>query len=214
MTKPPAEVSAEPADYLDLLRGTALVESCAPLLLGEDVPLPVHLLERFVPRRASGPALLLCQALRDHRVVRATYRSPQGLRFLTISPHRLVHADQRYHVRAFLHDGTRHVVDLVLGRFVEAAIDEAEQWMGPEHDQEWRRQARLRIRLNPELSEEARLSVALDWMLDGDVVEPTMPGPLAFYAKRELARHRTGNLPTFVVEEMAISEGRNHADVI
>lgn len=199
LVKPPNEASPEPLDYLDLLRGMALVEVCAPLLLDDDVPLDVHLAERFLPRRASKHALDLCQALRKRQVVRAAYRSPMGLRFLTLSPHRLVYADHRYHVRAFLHDGSGHTVDLVLGRFVEVAIEPAEGWVGPEHDREWQRRVRLDIRLNPGLPEEARLSAALDWMIDEEGLQPVMPQPLAFYVERELQRHRVGNLPLFQI---------------
>jgi hypothetical protein len=204
MVRSPVEASPNPADYLDLLRGVALVEGCAPLLLDEDVPLAIHLVERFLPRRASGPALRLCEALRSRQVVQAAYRSLAGLRFLTLSPHRLVYADHRYHVRAFLHDGSGHTVDLVLGRFLEASIQKGEFWVGPEHDHEWHRQVRLKVCVNPDLSDEARLAVALDWMIDGETLEETMPEPLVFYVERELQRHRTRDLPTFKIEKIVI----------
>ena len=46
------------------------------------------------------------------------------------------HDDGRYHVRGYLHDGTDHVVDLVLGRFAAVEFADGEGWVGPERDYE------------------------------------------------------------------------------
>ena len=209
LAKAPVEASSEPGDYLGLLRGVALVEICAPLLLHDDTPIIMHLVEHYLPQRATGPALTLCEALQNQKVVQAVYRSKNGVNFHTFSPHRLVHADQRYHVRGFLHDGSGHTVDLILGRFMEATIEPGGTWVGPEHDHDWHQEVRLVIQLNPELQQEARLLAALDWMMSDEEkdLQMVMPSPLAFYVERDLRRHQTDGLPTFKLKRILIGQG-------
>ena len=57
------------------------------------------------------------------------------------------------------------------------------------------------MRLNPNLPEEARLAVMMDWMIDEDGLEQVVPRPLVIYVRRSLERHQTMSLPTFVIEE-------------
>ena len=75
-----------------------------------------------------------------------------------ISPHSLVHAAHRYHVRAFCHH-RKDFRDFVLGRIEDAVVIKPSKiaeieykssldWASPEEDREWRQAIRIKYKMN------------------------------------------------------------------
>lgn len=113
-----------------------------------------------------------------------------GLKWRTVSPNRLVYADQRYHLRGFCETRQKYR-DFVLSRIVEAKmIDEErpeEHWVSSAEDRDWNTKVKLRFIPNPDLNEDQKKSVVEGYGLDpeGRLSIETNKA-LAYYVHRRL----------------------------
>ncbi|MEA3277702.1 MAG: WYL domain-containing protein [Pseudomonadota bacterium] len=143
-------------------------------------------LVRRIYDRASVRAVL--EALRRRAVVEIEYWSKAGTRVRRISPHRLIFADGRYHVRAFCHED-QVPLDFVLTRVV-AAVPVDDPWVSDESDDDWHQRLDLGFAINPGLPDSARDSIRLDFITDGTdrLVIRGVRKALALYIRRRLCR--------------------------
>lgn len=95
----------------------------------------------------------LSEAIRLRRAVQLTYRSMQNPEphLLVISPHNLIRAGRRWHVRAFC-DTRQGFRDYALGRMVEVQLLQASASRGEEDDTAWLASVPVRLVAHPKLS--------------------------------------------------------------
>lgn len=126
-----------------------------------------------LPTRAvialSGRMVLM--ALIEKRTVEVLYASVSSGKeeWRTLAPHGLAWDGQRWHVRAWCHtrEGWR---DFVLGRMKMAKWPGESAGTLPE-DVDWANIETLVLRVNPDLSEEQRAALRLDYNLSGETLE-------------------------------------------
>lgn len=146
---------------LDLLRGQSLSDGLQPGLglnfgvLVEDVD------TLTVPPVPDTIAAEVLRALHPPKAALSiAYIGRKGTSERVISPTRLVHVYNRYHLRAWDH-GARGYRDFVLSRIVEAKITK-DLRVAP-HDEEWHMTATLRFVINPDLPVSLRAMLAAEW---------------------------------------------------
>lgn len=146
---------------------------------------------------------LALEALRRQAVVEIEYWSKQGQRWRRLSPHHLVFADDRYHLRAYCHDTERYL-DFVLSRIVHAQPTD-EKWVSGEDDVEWHQRQDLVFVVNPTLPPEAQTAFRQDFLPEGEdrLRVPGVRKAIAYYVRRRLLRRdeRFG-MPAWVEEGM------------
>ncbi|HYN76162.1 MAG TPA: WYL domain-containing protein [Lamprocystis sp. (in: g-proteobacteria)] len=127
-------------------------------------------------------------ALRRQEVVEIEYWSKQATQVRHISPHHLVFADGRYHVRAYCHDLLRWF-DFVLPRIVSAQLT-GDPWVSEDGDIEWHQREDLSFIVNPALPESAQAAVRLDYLAQETEVllVKGVRKALSIYVKRRLCR--------------------------
>ena len=128
------------------------------------------------------------EALRRKSVVIIGYWSMSGARTRRLSPHHLLYADGRYHIRAYCHE-TEQFRDFTLARIVTAEFSN-ERWVSDALDREWQQRINLEFEINPELPEQAKAALRQDHLKVGDVtlLIPGIRKALAFYVERRLGR--------------------------
>ena len=131
-------------------------------------------------------------AINEKRVLRIVYHSINQLSQRHVSPNQLVYAEHRYHLRAYCHN-RKEYLDFVLSRIEEAealphpTVEEIEsysalEWVSSEDDRNWHQAIRLTYMLNPELGEDAKGAMRLDFILDSnDQINITIRTALRIY---------------------------------
>jgi predicted DNA-binding transcriptional regulator YafY len=127
-------------------------------------------------------------ALRRRSVVVIGYWAKSGARTRRISPHHLVHADDRYHLRAFCHE-TQKFLDFKLARIVTAELSH-EDWISDEADSGWHERVELEFEINPQLPTDARAALQQDHVKAGETTVKVrgVRKAIAFYVERRFAR--------------------------
>jgi predicted DNA-binding transcriptional regulator YafY len=126
---------------------------------------------------------IILTALMEKEVLQMTYLSKNGLRYWKYCPHRIVHADGRYHLRGL--DLTDHrCKDARLDRVLDARIAASEEWVGPDDDTEWNTQTELRFRITDEADDLLKDTFVARW--GRTEVNIKGPQPLVYYLKRSL----------------------------
>lgn len=138
----------------------------------------------YVPE-AVGVVL---EALRRETVAEIEYWSKQGTRRRRISPHHLVSADGRYHVRAYCHEAEQHL-DFVLSRLMCAELTR-DAWVSGDDDTDWHQRQDMFFTVNPVLPDVARQAICLDYLAVGQETLQIhgVRKALAFYVRRRLCR--------------------------
>jgi hypothetical protein len=184
----PHYIRTTPIAFLDYLRGQALVG-----LYREDQDwsdLVVTDVDRLLrPELPISTIRTVLTALRRQQAVMIDYRKkdlePGVVTTRVISPHHLVFADDRYHLRAFCHT-KKSYLDFVLSRILHAEIA-IDDWISEEYDREWSELVELRLKPNPLLPASVQQAVLRGF-------EKGEPGSrsirtrkaLLFYIKRRL----------------------------
>ena len=140
------------------------------------------------PLYAAEAVGVVLEALRRETVAEIEYWSKQGTRRRCISPHHLVSAAGRYHVRAYCH-AVEQFRDFVLSRIVHAAPT-GEAWVSGAADSDWQLRQDLAFTINPALPPDAQEAFRLDYLADGET-SLRLPGvrkALAYYVRRRLCR--------------------------
>ncbi|WP_295541171.1 WYL domain-containing protein [uncultured Thiohalocapsa sp.] len=127
-------------------------------------------------------------ALRRQAVVLIGYWAMSGARTRRISPHHLVHADARYHLRAFCHE-TQQFLDFNLARIVNAELSK-EDWVSAANDTHWHERVDLEFEINPQLPSEAQAALRQDHVRAGETTMKVrgVRRAIAYYVKRRFAR--------------------------
>lgn len=107
---------------------------------------------------------VLSLAARTHRVVEITYRSmskpePHKRR---LSPHSIVHAGRRWHVRAYCSE-KRQFRDYALGRIVDAKLMEMPSEKLMDDDKTWMTEVRVRLVAHPSLTPEQESVIRFEY---------------------------------------------------
>lgn len=180
----PRYIRPEIGVFLDYVRGQALQGYY--LETDDWAELPFEDATRVTRHRLTGPAVQqVLVALREQRALTIHYRSKRSARMRDISPHHLVFAANRYHVRAFCHL-TGHFIDLVLSRISHAQPSPTE-WVGDHDDAEWNSYTDLHCVPNPSLPDETREALGVDHGLPpGGIRHLRCRKALAIYVCREL----------------------------
>lgn len=137
---------------------------------------------------------LLLESLRRETTVEIDYWSKQGQRCRCISPHHLVFADGRYHVRAYCHEAERHL-DFVLSR-VARAYPANSPWVSGDDDVDWHQRQNLVFAVNPALSADTQAALRMDYLTTGQERLKVLGvrKALAYYVRRRMLRtdHQLG----------------------
>lgn len=116
----------------------------------------------------------IIKAITNKNVLKIKYQSIKRLSETIISPNHLVHADFRYHVRAFCHEDSKFK-DYVIGRIKGTSIiefhPETGQWMdwrSSSEDIDWNQFVDLKFKVNPDLDEDIKKALLLDYKVEED----------------------------------------------
>ena len=116
----------------------------------------------------------IIKAITNKKVLKIKYQSIKRLSETIISPNQLVHADFRYHVRAFCHEDSKFK-DYVIGRIKGTSIiefhPETGQWMdwrSSSEDIDWNKFVDLKFKVNPDLDEDIKKALLLDYKVEKD----------------------------------------------
>lgn len=136
----------------------------------------------------KGAARAVLRALRRQETVEIEYWSKQATGVRRISPHHLVFADGRYHVRAYCHE-LLEWRDFVLSRIVGGRrVDDP--WVSGERDRDWQQREDLSFTVNPALPPSAQAAVRLDYLSPGteNLLVQGIRKALTLYVRRRLCR--------------------------
>ena len=179
--------------FLDFIRGQSLEGHYWDCESVSDVPLTdVDRLAR--PALSHGIVRTILAGISSRKRVSMRYQSketdPQEIVWRMISPNHLVHANNRYHIRAYCHMRQAYR-DFLLSRIQHAELQSDERpgkiWVSGDGDKEWRTPTTLKFRPNPELTEAQFHAVTDGYPLDADGCHRIKTSvALAFYVKRRM----------------------------
>ena len=113
-------------------------------------------------------------AIIERSVLLIKYQSSSSVSDRVISPNQLVHADFRYHLRAFCHKDHLYK-DFVLGRIIETKLITHHpengnwiEWRSNKDDKDWNEYTELKYKINPDLENEIQNALKMDYFLDAD----------------------------------------------
>jgi predicted DNA-binding transcriptional regulator YafY len=102
-----------------------------------------------------------------------------------ISPHRLIFAGNRYHVRGYCHV-TNDFFDFVLSR-IDHAETSLTEWVADQDDEKWHRFVDLCFKPNEKLPPETYRALVYDYPLDDqNIYKVPCREALVLYVEREL----------------------------
>jgi hypothetical protein len=140
------------------------------------------------PIYAKQAVRLVLEALRLQSAVQIEYWAKRSSGIRCISPHQLVYADGRYHLRAYCHERLSYL-DFVLPRIVSAELSN-EQWIPATGDTEWHERVNLLFMINPSLPESVKAALRLDYLREGQelLALTGIRKALAYYIEARLGR--------------------------
>lgn len=159
----PHYIPAGVHQFLEMVRGDGLVRKYRD----EEswTGLPFYDADRPLrPDIREEPVRELLAGLRKKMAVSILYCAKSGTRQRTISPHHLVYADGRFHVRAFCHLFQRPM-DIVLSRVIESSESSVE-WVSDQCDKDWQRKVDLLFCINTALPSEVKEALRADHRVD------------------------------------------------
>ena len=178
-------LSIDPAEYLADLAAVAQGAEVPKSDWIVDLP---NILTPSIPARGLDPQTVrnVLMACSQRRCLSITYQSMSspGPSTRDIAPHGLAHDGFRWHARAYcLRDGV--FKDFVLSRILTSSLAE-EADVNPATDTDWTETITLHIAAHPELSDNQRRVIELDYdMIDG-TAEVTVRKCLLFYNLKRL----------------------------
>lgn len=192
-------VYERPEGFVPVFPGVRDLEDLFEIRLSKAMPKTDFAIERVEEARRivepdSVRAILAAAELGECcQIEYQSLTSPSGSSRI-ISPHALVKASSRWHVRAF--DFVRnHFVDFALSRVKESAPELTKASVPADIDADWQSLVEVQIVPNPALSSTQREAVAREFgMHDGRAVK-TIRKALLFYLLNELRLLRNGALP-------------------
>lgn len=181
------------SQYVELDAGEYMSDLLA-LATGAEVPRSDWIAYRpdiigtVVPARGVKPktvrdVLLACE---QGRYLQITYQSMSAAKpgSRKIAPHALAHDGFRWHVRAFCAKDEMFK-DFVLGRVFASALG-ANAEFDPKEDRDWHETVTLRLAPHPDLSDNQRRIVELDYAMSNGIAEIEVRKCLLFYNLKRL----------------------------
>jgi hypothetical protein len=125
---------------------------------------------------------VLSEAIRTGCAVQVTYRSMQSPEphRRVISPHNLIRAGRRWHVRAFC-DTHQDFRDYALGRIVDAKLLAATATRGEQDDKAWTARVRVRLVAHPDLTADQESVIRFEYFGNTSARVETCRGALVGY---------------------------------
>ena len=181
--------------FLDYLRGQSLVGHYAEDRDWSELPC-CDVGQYTRPKLVDTSVRALILALYRCQTVDVYYQSKKQRQHWLVSPNHLVFADNRYHIRAYVHD-LKTYIDLVLTRFLQVEPGPVDTWVSDYGDTAWHESEILHFAPNPDLPAETRAALALDFGLDGRrPYQVRCTQALSYYVKRHMGRlHPESGLP-------------------
>ena len=178
-------LSIDPAEYLADL--AAIARGAAVPRSDWVVDLP-DILAPTIPARGLKPStvrnvLLACAQRRLLAVSYQSMSSPGPTR-RDIAPHGIAHDGFRWHARAWC-GRDRVFKDFVLGRILTSSLSDKSD-IDPASDADWSETVSLKISAHPELSENQRRVIELDYGMTDGAAEITVRKSLLFYSLKRL----------------------------
>lgn len=180
----PHYIREAPALFLDYVRGQTLT---AYYLENADwVDTPFEDVDRLLtPHLQRHPLQAALQGLYERKAVVLHYRAKTGASLREVSPHHLVFASNRYHLRVFCHV-TGKFLDFVLSRILHSELSTT-PWVSARDDHEWNKIITLIFQLNEQLPLDAQGALRCDFMLeDHDRLTIRSREALALYVRRHM----------------------------
>lgn len=181
----PHYINREPRRYLNYLRGNSLAsrfwedEDWGGLQIEDVDTLFRPYLQREIVRK-------VVTAIQIHQSLHLEYHAKEDIRHLTIAPNHLAYASRRYHLRAYCYEWNKFI-DLVLSRILSAEFS-AEDWVSSAEDEDWNREIELQFIPNPELPDNVKATLLLDFHLNEGVYTIPVRKALSAYVLREMER--------------------------
>lgn len=179
-------IRIEPERYLDYLRGVDAVarywaETEWNEVMFEDIDRQIR------PSQNTEIVKTVLSAIQNEHVIRIFYQSKFSAQLREISPHHLVYAGRRYHIRAYCHLLNMYL-DFVLPRILQAEISTT-PWVSYHEDTKWNQWINVTFEINPELPEHVIRTLQLDYSL-GTGTTRTIKTKQAMiaYVRREMER--------------------------
>ena len=184
----PMHVTNNPLKFLNFLRGETLIGYYREERIWSDFE--VNDVTRLLHPELDHSAIqILLGALHRKQTVSIEYRKKDwesdGWTSRIISPHNLVYADNRYHVRGFCHLKNKFL-DFVLSR-IKFAEDVHEDWFPPDDDREWNKSVKLEFKPNTALPQGIQDTILQNYkIIESGVRIINCRKALAFYVERDL----------------------------
>ena len=170
------------ADAASLAQYLALVG--LPYAITSMEPGHASILAAFPDLSTPNPEhfAVLSEAIRLGRVVQLTYRSmktPEAHQ-RTISPHNMIRAGRRWHIRAYCEDN-QDFRDYSLGRIVGAKMLPTVASKGEKDDEAWMAKVPVRLVAHPDLTPEQESLIRFEYFFNTSARVETCRGALVSY---------------------------------
>jgi hypothetical protein len=175
----------DPSEYLDDLLS---ISRGGSVTAADWIVYQPNILATAVPSRGlSAPTLrnviLACEQRKALKISYQSMSSPDPTDRMIV-PHALAHDGFRWHARAFcIKDQT--FKDFVIGRILKSSVKDASD-IDPQADRDWQETITLKIAPHPELSDNQRKIVELDYAMSEGVAELQVRKCLLFYNLKRL----------------------------
>ncbi len=148
----------------------------------DSLPLPNRLPDRAVLAQ-------IIRAIRNHNKLQVSYHSlssRENAQQRILEPHSLINTGLRWHVRAY-NEETYDFRDFVLSRFVDAQVLPEAAESSPQYDDDWMEVVTLKLAPHPQLSEQKRASLLIDYHCEDGLIEIQTRRALIAYVLQRLA---------------------------
>lgn len=181
----PRYIRISPNRFLDHVRGQALSAYYVASADWSDMPFE-DVEQLLMPRLSRGPLQAVFQGLYEQKTVVLDYQAKVGMSLRReISPHHLIFASNRYHLRGYCHI-TGKYPDFDLSRILSSELS-ITPWVSNRDDSEWNELKTLYFKLNQKLPLESQAALRRDYDLDeDDTLSINCRQALAFYVRRHL----------------------------
>ncbi len=144
-----------------------------------------------LPNRLPDKAVLaqIIRAIRNHNKLQVSYHSlsnRESTQERILEPHSLVNTGLRWHVRAY-NEETYDFRDFVLSRFEEAQILAEPAESSPQYDDDWMEVVTLKLAPHPQLDEQKRASLLVDYHCEDGLIEIQIRRALIGYMMQRLS---------------------------
>jgi hypothetical protein len=182
----------------DQLLSWLIGEQIAATSSGQETPFAVEVIDvsSLVPHPVPPETLrAVILGIIRKRTLSVIYQSKKQILALRFSPHTVIWASGRHHVRGHaIFSGEEHYfVDLVLARILETRLGDAGDYVMPEQDEDWQRGRDLTFELTADLEASERDAVRRDHgLLDNQdtLIVRGVRDALASYVVREVTGRR------------------------